>query len=163
MCLRKQQECDCTPVDRISATDRESRPLVALLNWEYWDTPFIPTVLVEKVMRSVVFVRPSVSTLSFESSDLWPCSFVCWSWESRSSWKVNAKRLSRTSIYCGVPPVLLDGRSSMFLWWRHRLRASAVGRATWRSRDQQQWWSLRVLEWYAVGLTSIFERGQFFL
>ena len=55
------------------------------------------------IVYAIAFVRPSVSTLTFESSDLWPWAFACigsWpalSWYRRSKWQVKVKGQGRGS------------------------------------------------------------------
>ena len=43
-----------------------------------------------------------------------------------------------TSIYCYIPWVLINGRSSGFPLWSHQMRGSAERRVAWRGQSQQQ-------------------------
>jgi len=70
-----------------------------------------------------------------------------------------AKWMCYTNICCGVLRVLTDGCSSRFPLWRHQLRASAARRAAWRGAVEASG-SCGVRAWYAVDLTSIFDRRQ---
>ena len=84
------------------------------------------TNVAEKILQSVMSIRPSVFTLSFKPTDLF------WSWfllvvghdcsspgieteGHRSRSKVDAEMcVLHESVHCGVPWVLIDGRSSRF-------------------------------------------------
>jgi len=102
--------------------------------------------LAETVMRSVVSVRPCVSTLFLNQLNiiLYACadhdhsSPKIESQGHRVRLKVSAKCVYYTSIYCGFLWVLIHGRSNRFPLWRYQLPVSAARRAAWRGRGWRQ-------------------------
>ena len=82
------------------------------------------TALTRKVMQSAPSICPSVSSLPFESSDLWPCHvygswpWLTWDWMSRSKAKTRSVQPRvRTILGCKEHLTTTKILTLMFIRW----------------------------------------------
>lgn len=102
--------------------------------------PYLPTTLVDKVMRSVVSVRPSVliqSTFSQLAVDLRMSHDY-----SSPGIELYGRWLTQRCVLLKYPlkrPLsIINDCNSRFPLWRQQQRASAARREAWRDRTQQR-------------------------
>ena len=129
--------------------------------------PYLPTTLVDKVMRSVVSVRPSVliqSTFSQLAVDLRMSHDY-----SSPGIELYGRWLTQRCVLLKYPlkrPLsIINDCNSRFPLWRHQQRASAARREAWRDRTQQRRRipaaSVGVWLQYSIDIFLVAERDSF--
>ena len=149
-------------------------PWSAQYNLSVTSLRFLPTALAGKIMRSVVSIRPFVSTLSseliFDQTDL----YVCMSMGHERRWLhrelktrsyIKAKSHWKNVYHEYILRRRMSYGRSWFRFWHHQLRANAARHAARRGRRRRGATTAQPRACKcrnAVGLPSIFDRGQFY-